>query len=95
MDSVRIASQIDRNPLAPNFSNIALSTMKFNLSKTYTETQMEQIDQAIAASKAGVSNQEILTDLKSVFQDVDIRRIEQVINASKSQVELAEQQLQK
>jgi hypothetical protein len=70
-----------------------LAEMKFNLSKTYTETQMEQIDQAIAASKAGVSNQEILTDLKSVFQDVDIRRIEQVINASKSQVELAEQQM--
>ncbi|MDC3221304.1 hypothetical protein OAT80_02415 [Flavobacteriaceae bacterium] len=70
-----------------------LAEMKFNLSKTYTETQMEQINQAIAASKAGVSNQEILTDLKSVFQDVDIRRIEQVINASKSQVELAEQQM--
>lgn len=70
-----------------------LAEMKFNLSKRYTESQMEQIDQAIAASKAGVSNQEILTDLKSVFQDVDIRRIEQVINASKSQVELAEQQM--
>jgi len=70
-----------------------LAEMKFNLSKRYTESQMEQIDQAIAASKAGVSNQEILTDLKSAFQDVDIRRIEQVINASKSQVELAEQQM--
>jgi hypothetical protein len=70
-----------------------LAEMKFNLSKRYTESQMEQIDQAIAASKAGVSNQEILTNLKSVFQDVDIRRVEQVINASKSQVELAEQQM--
>jgi hypothetical protein len=70
-----------------------LAEMKFNLSKRYTESQMEQIDQAIAASKAGVSNQEILTDLKSVFQEADIRRIEQVINASKSQVELAEKQM--
>lgn len=70
-----------------------LAEMKFNLSKRYTESQMGQIDQAIAASKAGVSNQEILTDLKSVFQEADIRRIEQVINASKSQVELAEEQM--
>ena len=70
-----------------------LAEMKFNLSKRYTETQMEQIDQAITASKAGVSNQEILTNLKNVFQDVDIRRIEQVINASKSQVELAGKQM--
>ena len=70
-----------------------LAEMKFNISKLYSEKQMEQIDQAIAESIAGVDTQTILTDLKSVFQDVDIKRIEQVINASKSSEIRADAQL--
>jgi hypothetical protein len=70
-----------------------LAEMKFNISKLYSEKQMEQIDQAIAESIAGVDTQTILTDLKSVFQDVDIKRIEQVINASKSSETRADAQL--
>ena len=70
-----------------------LAEMKFNISKLYSEKQMEQIDQAIAESIAGVDTQTILTDLKSVFQDADIKRIEQVINASKSSETRADAQL--
>ena len=70
-----------------------LAEMKFNISKLYSEKQMEQIDQAIAESIAGVDTQTILTNLKSVFQDVDIKRIEQVINASKSSEIRADAQL--
>jgi len=69
-----------------------LEEMKFNVSKRMSEKQMEQIDELIFDAQYGRLNEDWEMQLKADFNKAQIDQIAQLIAASKSGVELAQDQ---
>ena len=69
-----------------------LEGKRFILQENMNQKQIEQIDELIASSQAGTLRDDYLAELKGDFTNADILRIEQLIEASKAEVGLAQKQ---
>ena len=64
------------------FNSMSLENQRLELEKSMNTAQLAQIDELIAASKAGTIRDDYLAELKGKFTDAEILRIEEMISSS-------------
>jgi len=67
------------------YAGMSLDKQVFELQKNMNEAQIEQIDELIAASKAGTLRDDYLSTLTGKFTTADILRIEEMITSSQAE----------